>query len=968
MKNNTDILSKDFVDSYKNKTVPWGFNGMGYIVFKRTYSRLKENGQQEEWHETIERCINGAQKIGAGYTKEEAERLFDYVFNLKGNFAGRFLWQLGTQTVEKLGLPSLQNCFAYETEIITDQGIKQIGDLVNQNVNLMSINGKYINSVIKSYGEQDLYCITLKRKNIKKTIYCTDNHRWFIKLNKNNKEVTTLELKENDKLVSVYGQSIKVLKNDLCPYGIAAGLIFGDGSKNTPKTHTNIRLCGDKNKELIKYFHPFTIKRNVEKDIIIDELPISFKDKPNINYNSKKYLYSWLAGYFAADGHIKKDGVIRIHSSNIENLNFVRDICVKLGIAYCPIVFQERVGLGQKEKTKLYSITLNGSDLTEDFFLISEHKNRFINKKYEEHKNWTVVSIEKKNRKEKVFCAEVPDKHAFALEGNILTGNCWSTKLCSIEDFCFMFDMLMLGGGVGYSVRREDVYELPKVKHNITITHILSKDADFIVPDSRSGWIELLRKTLEAFFVTGKSFSYSTILVRGAGEPIKGFGGIASGPQPLINGIKDICKVFKTREGKKLRSIDVLDIANIIGSIVVSGNVRRSSQISLGDADDYLFLKAKRWDLLNIPNWRAMSNNTIVADSYEYTSDDLWEGFNGNGEPYGLFNLKLTQKYGRLIDGPMKDSDLYPQDIDNATMTNPCQPSWAKILTKNGIKQIKDVNVGEEIWSQDGWTKIINKWSTGIKNVYEYRTTAGCFYGTENHKLVSNGIKIEAKECESIDILCGPYYNENIKLNNNDIIDGIVIGDGSVHKASNNLVHLCIGENDKDYFNSEIKDLIHKYRPGVHDYAYEINTSITDNELPKTYERIIPDRFYYGDRHKICGFLRGLYSANGSICGKRITLKAASFKLIEQVQTMLSSIGIKSYYTTNKPSCIQFSNGNYICKESYDLNISTDRCLFYKSIGFIQEYKTSKLINLIKEDKQKIGKLNYDIIDDVAVM
>jgi hypothetical protein len=57
-------------------------------------------------------------------------------------------------------------------------------------------------------------------------------------------------------------------------------------------------------------------------------------------------------------------------------------------------------------------------------------------------------------------------------------------------------------GGVGYSVRREDVYELPKVKHNITITHILSKDADFIVPDSRSGWIELLRKTLEAFFVT----------------------------------------------------------------------------------------------------------------------------------------------------------------------------------------------------------------------------------------------------------------------------------------------------------------------------------------------------------------------------------------------------------------------------------------------------------------------------------
>ena len=106
-----ELLSKDFVDKYKDKQPKWGFNGLGYIVYKRTYARLKENGQTEEWYETVERCVNGAQKIGAGYTKKEMERIFDLVFNLKCNFAGRMLWQLGTSTVDRFGANSLLNCW-----------------------------------------------------------------------------------------------------------------------------------------------------------------------------------------------------------------------------------------------------------------------------------------------------------------------------------------------------------------------------------------------------------------------------------------------------------------------------------------------------------------------------------------------------------------------------------------------------------------------------------------------------------------------------------------------------------------------------------------------------------------------------------------------------------------------------------------------------------------------------------------
>jgi len=362
----SDILSKDFVKKYAKKQPNWGFNGLGYIVYKRTYARLKEDGNTEKWHETIERCINGAQKIGAQYTKEEAERLFDYVFNLKCNFAGRMLWQLGTSTVDRFGANSLLNC--------------------------------------------------------------------------------------------------------------------------------------------------------------------------------------------------------------------------------------------------------------------------------------------------------------------------WFTSMKEPKAFLFLFENLMLGGGVGYSIRREDVHELPRIKKDVNVTHQPTKDADFIVPDTREGWVKLLSNVLEAFYVTGKSFTYSTILIRGAGEKISGFGGKASGPSILVDGIEKITKIFQSREAKKLRSIDVLDICNIIGSIVVAGNVRRSAEIALGDPDDILYIRAKNWSSGNVPNWRAMSNNTLYVDDYSHIIDEFWTngyeinkdtGF-ANGEPYGFFNLPLSQKYGRLKDGPLKESKLYPTDTDNVIGTNPC--------------------------------------------------------------------------------------------------------------------------------------------------------------------------------------------------------------------------------------------------------------------------------------------------------
>ena len=226
--------------------------------------------------------------------------------------------------------------------------------------------------------------------------------------------------------------------------------------------------------------------------------------------------------------------------------------------------------------------------------------------------------------------------------------NCYFTNIEKIEDFELLFDYLMLGGGVGFSVERSKIHDLPKVKPGVVITHERTNDADIIVPDSRAGWRRLLHSVLKSFFETGKSFSYSTILIRQYGAPLKTFGGTASGPQALIDGIDDISKVLQNREGKKLRSIDVLDICNIIGRIVVSGSSRRSAQIAIGDPDDVLFIRAKNWSSGSVPAWRANSNNSIYADSYDEILPELWKGYDGSGEPYGLVNRKLARAHGRL--------------------------------------------------------------------------------------------------------------------------------------------------------------------------------------------------------------------------------------------------------------------------------------------------------------------------------
>jgi len=217
--------------------------------------------------------------------------------------------------------------------------------------------------------------------------------------------------------------------------------------------------------------------------------------------------------------------------------------------------------------------------------------------------------------------------------------------------FAWVMDALMLGIGVGFDTLGQD--------KQMPIFAPTEPVSIYEIPDTREGWVESVRLLINSFLRQNQpiqEFNYD--LIRPLGAPIKGFGGVASGPQPLIDLHNQIRKVIGSRAGEVLDSRAIVDIVNLIGTCVVSGNVRRSATLALGTPQDGSFINLKNpevfpernsYDPKN-PGWAWMSNNSIAAEvgtKYEDYVDLIAD----NGEP-GFIWLDVARNYGRLADAP----------------------------------------------------------------------------------------------------------------------------------------------------------------------------------------------------------------------------------------------------------------------------------------------------------------------------
>ena len=240
--------------------------------------------------------------------------------------------------------------------------------------------------------------------------------------------------------------------------------------------------------------------------------------------------------------------------------------------------------------------------------------------------------------------------------------NCAFVSTSTIKDdyakpFTFLMDASMVGVGVGFDV---------KGAGEIIIKGD-NKDRDsaiYEIPDTREGWVESLRMLLESYFHNTASVKFDYSKIRPAGEPIKGFGGLSSGHEPLKEIHEEISKVLEKNSGAPISATTIVDIMNLIGKCVVAGNVRRTAEIVFGDAFDEEYMDLKNYKVNpHRESYGWTSNNSVYAE-LDMNYDDVCKRIADNGEP-GFAWLENMRGYSRMKNG--KDNKDH-----RAAGGNPC--------------------------------------------------------------------------------------------------------------------------------------------------------------------------------------------------------------------------------------------------------------------------------------------------------
>ena len=125
------VLSEKFINKYKRKKPPFGFNGLGELVYMRTYSRIKEDGKNERWWETVQRVVEGTYSMQKNWidshqlgwnpwqAQRSAQDMYERIFTMKFLPPGRGLWAMGTPITEEKGLyAALNNCAFVSTKTL----------------------------------------------------------------------------------------------------------------------------------------------------------------------------------------------------------------------------------------------------------------------------------------------------------------------------------------------------------------------------------------------------------------------------------------------------------------------------------------------------------------------------------------------------------------------------------------------------------------------------------------------------------------------------------------------------------------------------------------------------------------------------------------------------------------------------------------------------------------------------------
>jgi ribonucleoside-diphosphate reductase alpha chain len=210
--------------------------------------------------------------------------------------------------------------------------------------------------------------------------------------------------------------------------------------------------------------------------------------------------------------------------------------------------------------------------------------------------------------------------------------NCSFLPLDDWRAFSEIMFLLLSGCGVGYSVQNHHIDQLPEIK-------VPTKHKRYLVGDSIEGWADAVRMLCKAYFQGAPLPTFDFRDIRAKGAQLITVGGKAPGPEPLKECLFNLQKIFdRKKNGEKMTSVEVHDMACHIADAVLSGGIRRAALISLFDLDDEDMLTCKFGNWWEENPQRGRANNSAVVLRHKITEEEffkLWKKIelSGSGEP-----------------------------------------------------------------------------------------------------------------------------------------------------------------------------------------------------------------------------------------------------------------------------------------------------------------------------------------------
>lgn len=266
-----------------------------------------------------------------------------------------------------------------------------------------------------------------------------------------------------------------------------------------------------------------------------------------------------------------------------------------------------------------------------------------------------------------------------ALDKDEVAGfNCSFVTVDHVRSFDEILYILMCGTGVGFSVERQHIANLPAISETMHPC-----DATIVVPDSKVGWASSFRQLLSLLY-NGQIPTWDVSKIRPAGAKLKTFGGRASGPRPLEDLFAFTVEMFTKAAGRKLNSVECHDLVCKIADIVVVGGVRRSALISLSNLSDDRMRVAKsgQWWIEN--GHRALANNSAAyteKPDMELFMEEWMALVKSKSGERGIFNRVAAKK--KVLESGRRNPNF---DFG----TNPCGEI---ILRPNGFCNLTEVVV-----------------------------------------------------------------------------------------------------------------------------------------------------------------------------------------------------------------------------------------------------------------------------------